>query len=159
MDALLARNAAWRARRREFTQATDAAFKSARNHFHRTVCCAKRSFWSNWLADVQDLTSSRPRDAARAVRRRFHGSSARVARNLCPDPLATQEQQHACLNAWRDHFQRSAAHDHALFNQQHFVRVQRRVERLRNCCIGLTQHVHPVTLSEVRRALRQCARS
>ena len=57
------------------------------------LSAAKHSFWSKWLADVEHLTVSRPRDAARAVRRRSHRNSAHLGRNLCPDPLASQEQQ------------------------------------------------------------------
>ena len=159
MDALLACNATWHARRREFTRATDAACKSARNHFHRTVRSAKLFVWSKWLADIEHLITSRPRDSARAVRRRFHRNSSRVGRSLCPDPSASQEQKQACLNEWRDHFQRSAVHDHAAFAQQHFARVRRRIERLCNRCTGFTQSDYPFTSSEVRHAFQQCARS
>ena len=41
LDALLRRNAAFRARRRSPSVATDLAFRSARNHFHRVVRRAK----------------------------------------------------------------------------------------------------------------------
>ena len=44
MDALLARNAARRERRRNPNAQTESVFRSARNRFHRIVRTAKQSF-------------------------------------------------------------------------------------------------------------------
>ena len=52
-DALVHRNAAWRARNRDRCDDTNAAFHAARNHFHRVVRTTKSTCWSDWLHRVE----------------------------------------------------------------------------------------------------------
>ena len=99
MDALLARNAAWRERRRNPNAQTEFVFSSARNKFHRVVRTAKQSFWSSWLQNLEALAARCPCAAAHTVRRRFRRNSTRVAHDLCPNHAASPDVQRACLNA------------------------------------------------------------
>ena len=90
MDMLLARNSAWRERRRNPTPDTAAAFRRARNKFHRVVQLAKHNYWSSWLGYIDKCHSVCLRSAATAVRRRFRRNKARIAPRLCPNPSASK---------------------------------------------------------------------
>ena len=157
MNALLARNAAWRERRRHPSPATDTTFRVARNRFHRVVRNAKRWFWSSWLNDPEILASTCPREAARVVRRRFRRNTARVAPSLCPQPSAPPDQQQACIDEWCVHFQVASSQGIDNFDRRHFARVRRRVQHIRNNRTANSDAGQPFTLEELQRALDHCS--
>ena len=157
MNALLARNAAWRERRRHPSPATDTTFRVARNRFHRVVRNAKRWFWSSWLNDLENLASTCPREAARVVRRRFRRNTARVAPNLCPQPSAPPDQQQTCIDEWRVHFQVASSQGIDNLDRRHFARVRRRVQHIRNNRTATSDAGQPFTLEELQRALDHCS--
>ena len=159
MDMLLARNSAWRERRRNPTPDTAAAFRRARNKFHRVVQLAKHNYWSSWLDYIDKCHSVCPRSAARAVRRRFRRNKARIAPRLCPNPTAPQNEQNACLAAWRSHFVRAGSQGVDTFNPRHFARIRRRIRRIREQHSVHINSGQPFTLLELEQALHHCSTS
>ena len=156
-DALVQRNAAWRARNRDRCDDTNAAFHAARNHFHRVVRTAKSTYWSDWLHRVERVKAFNPRVAARWVRRRFRHNICKVASNLAPSSFARACDQQHCLHQWQSHFQHAADVNADDFCRARFARVRRRVQRIR-ASRTCSQNVPgpPFAVEELHAALRQC---
>jgi hypothetical protein len=157
-QALVARNAAWRERRRSPSGATESAFRTARNRFHHIARTAKNMFWSRWLDELSCLQGPAPREAARRVRQRFRRQACSVAPSLTPVSAEEPAAQRACMHDWAQHFQHAADAADSDFSPRHFARVGRRIRRLRERP-NLTSHLSDVAFSEaeLRCALRSCS--
>ena len=114
-----------------------------------STATAKHSYWSCWLGYIDKCLSVCPRRASRAVRRRFRRNKARIAPRLCPNPTVPQNEQHACLAAWRSHF--ACAGSQGL--KRSITRIKRRVRRIREQHSVHINSGQPFTLLELGQAL------
>ena len=154
-EAMLARNAAWRLRRRTPSQLTSEAFRVARNRFHSITQRAKRAYWTTWIADLTAMQQSDPRQAARRVRQRFGGCTRRIHPALTPSSTQCPVQRAERMDAWRSHFSSVAGHSEAQYDPRHLARIRRRIERVLSTQSQGSFDV-PFTLAEVSAALRHC---
>ena len=135
-NAMVRRNAAWRDRRRDSSDETQAAYCDARRQFHRAVQRARSTFWEQWLGEVELMSASRPRAAARQCRRQFACAHNGPPLNMDwsapvvspPGPSASPDS--AAREAWQQHFLHAGTSSGEAFDAAHASRIDRRVARL-----------------------------
>ena len=160
-DALIRRNAAWRERRRNWTSATDAAFRSARAAFHHAVRSARQDFWESWLADVEILALHNPREGARRCRQQFSAGMASVPLNMSWDSGAACEPHldspGQARERWLQHFYAPSTSNCTNYNSSHFQRINNRVSHIQaHIRPGCGSFDGPFALAELLQAISQC---
>ena len=125
-DALVARNAAFRALRRCDSASNRLRHAAARRAFHRIVRRAKAAHWAHWSAAV---SSAPPRAAARMVRSQFSSRASALPASMDASHLP-QSAQTSLPEAWAAHFAAASATATPDFDDRHLARVRRRVRRL-----------------------------
>ena len=119
---------------------------------------ARSRFWDEWLQNVDDLSGSNPREAARRTRLQFNGNGSRLPFDMNWADSSDQALHSGGVAAsWRSHFSSSSVPENVEFDPNHFQQVTGLVNEIRTSAAQVSGSLDaPFSIGELVSALRGC---